>query len=270
MHSLICALLLSTGGAEPLAAFPELPELKPLDPNPTLLQELEEPKWTGSVAFGAWWSGGNTRATSVNALADAELRREKDRTTFGLQYAYKEEYIDTFAAGTGAPIRKEEKTEDAYSGFGQYDYFLTEQTYWLAQARWDTDTLAKLRRRITAGAGIGRQFREDEDFKLNGEAGLAWIYEQLKTGLTKAVAARLAYNLFWAPAEAWEVSHTVAVYPAVDNIDDYFLNSDARVRVNFSEAMFGQLQYLLDHDNTPAAGTHKTDHKLGLTVGWSF
>jgi putative salt-induced outer membrane protein YdiY len=255
MHALIFTLLAAAPADAAPGGFPELPELKEYR-RPALQEEATEPKWTGSITLGLGWVDGNTKSESLNTTADAEYRRENDRTTLGLLYAYKEEF--------GV------KTEDKYSARAQYDYFINEKTYALGQGSYETDTIAALKRRITVGAGFGHQFREDEEVKLNGEAGLSYVDEEYKTSDNDYIAARLAYNGVWAFREGWEASHSLAVFPAVDNVDDYYLTSDARLKANLTESMFGQLQYLFDHDNTPASGAKKSDHKVTLSLGWGF
>ncbi len=256
MYMLICASLLFTPSyGEPAAGSSALPESTEYEAAVSE-EEPVEPKWTGTVTLGTGWVDGNTKSESINGTADAEYRRERDRTTLGALYAYKEEF----------GIR----TEDKYGASGQYDYFFDEKTYVLGQLSYDTDTIARLRRRITLGTGVGHQFREDETLKLNAEAGLSYVDEEFRTSDSDFTAARVAYNLTWFIAEGWEASHSLSVFPAVDDLDDYYLTSDARLKANLTERMFAQLQYLMDHDETPAAGAEETDHKVTLSLGWGF
>ena len=95
MTTLLAVLM--TGLASPAVA--ERPELSLPDPSamPTAPGfDLSEPlayddpkpedlgKWKGAVSLGATVSNGNTNRKTATATANAELRREKDRFTFGL------------------------------------------------------------------------------------------------------------------------------------------------------------------------------------------
>ena len=45
---------------------------------------------------------------------------------------------------------------------------------------------------------------------------------------------------------------------------------DSRLRCDLSDNLYGQVQWLFDWDNTPAAGAERADHRLLLSVGYSF
>ena len=259
---LILPLLMSLSQPEApsLTGFPELsspaPVVEPLVQDP---EERPVPYWEGSVSLGANWSGGNTKTDGVNFTGNAARRGENDRVTLGAVYVYSKNRADDVV------------NEDRYAAKAQYDYFLSEKTYALAQTSYDVDVVADLRSRVTAGAGMGRQFREDETLKLNGEAGLTWKDEEYPHGQGgDDVAARLAYNVTWYPSKAWEFSQSTIVLPVIDDVSDVYLWVDTRAKASLTESMFGQLQYLLEHDETPAAGKDMTDHRVLLSVGWKF
>jgi len=254
----LAALLLALPANE-TTALPSFPELAEFAPAAESAEAPTEPKWTGSVTLGANWTGGNTRTTALNGTADAEYRRPKDRTTIGLVYANSKNRIHDVVS------------EDRYGARAKYDYFFSEKTYGLVQSSYDVDTVASLRSRSTLGVGAGRQFREDETWKLSGEAGVTWKDEEYPHGQGgDDIAARFAYNADWHKRKNLGLSQTTTVLPVIDDFEDVFVSVDTRVKTNLTENMFGQLQWLLEHDETPAAGKDKTDHRVLLSVGWSF
>jgi len=255
---ILCLLLPSPPGDAPSPAAPEL--------WPALLQDeaaaaKPAPKWTGSVNLGLFDATGNTERTSASLSADAVLRREKDRTTLGAFWSYASE--ETAGAST--------ITERRVGGRAKYDYFLSEKSYALANASAENDKKALLQLRYTAGAGCGRQLEEEEDLKVGVEVGLNYFNEDFE-GAAQAeyVAARLAYNVEWVPRESWKISQTAEVFPSLEDSDDVNTKLDTRARYDLNEAWFAQFQWVWDWDNTPAAGLERSDHRLFLTLGYSF
>lgn len=238
----------------------------PVAPSSALAQDpaavKPEPKWTGSVTAGAIVTTGNSETRNANATADAEYRREKDRITLGFLTTYAEEK-NTSPDWT--------LTDRRTSAKAKYDYFLSEKTYAFAQTSADKDRQASLDLRWTAGVGAGRQFLEDEKWKLSAEAGLTYFNESFNTGVDDDyMAARAAYNVEWHASEKWVLGQTTDIFPSLEDSEDVYVKADTRAKVTLTESMFGQLQWIVDYDNTPAAGKDRVDHRVLVSVGWKF
>lgn len=249
----------------PTALPAEAPPPEPVvEEEPAAVEDAEKPRWTGSVAVGASVSEGNTERRAYNASADAELRRQKDRWTAGLYYNFGEEKT----GGSSAYAT----TEDRSGLKGQYDYFISEKTYFLGQASAETDQQADLDLRWTAGVGVGHQFREDEELKLSAEAGLSYLDEDFgdDSADTGYLAARGAYNVDWKIDEDWTLGHTGVIFPSLEDSDDVSAKLDTRLDVSLTERMFARLQWVWDWDNTPAPGNEESDHRILLNIGWGF
>ncbi len=223
----------------------------------------KEPKWTGSVAIGATYTSGNTDTRAVNADAKAERRGEKDRWTAKGFW----NYGDQKDAATGDNTLTVRKAGASL----KYDYFLSEKLYVNAIAGIETDALADMESRYNAGAGVGYQWKESDEFKWGSEAGITYIVENRKlVEDDEYAAARVANDVEWRINDKTSLSNTLEAYPSLEDGDDFFGRSDTRVKTNLTEAMFAQLQWVWDYDNTPSAGKDRNDHKLVLGVGWSF
>jgi putative salt-induced outer membrane protein YdiY len=226
------------------------------DPGPT------EPKWTGSVTAGAILGMGNSETRTYNATADAEYRRAKDRVTLGFLTTSSEEKNTTPDWTT---------TDRRTSAKAKYDYFLSEKAYAFVQSSADTDRQASVDLRWTAGVGGGRQFRDDKTWKISAEAGVTYFNEEFKTGVQDDyISARGAYNVEWKANETWVLGQTTEVFPSLEDSEDIYVKADTRAKVSLTESMFGQIQWILDYDNTPAAGKDRVDHRVLLSVGWKF
>ena len=271
--SLLFLALTATSTTDP-APLAELPELNTsTTPVPAQDAEASEaPAWTGNVSLGAIMNTGNTESTAVAASMDAELRREKDRQTVNLFWNYGE----TTNSVPGGP-EVTTITQRNVGGSYQYDYFIDEKTYYLANAGANTDSLALLDLRWYAGAGIGRQFRDEEDFTLKGEAGLVYIEERFQnmpppapSADSEGVAARLAWDVMKRLTETTVLEHTGQVFPSLKDIDNTYARLDTRLKMKMTENMNAQFQWILQWDNTPAPGLTSVDNQFIASLGWGF
>jgi putative salt-induced outer membrane protein YdiY len=226
--------------------------------------EPQAPRWTGSLSIGASVSSGNTNKRSANANADAQLRRENDR--FSLDGYWN--YADQKPEGGGDRVLAERKL----GASAKYDYFLSERTFLYAATSGAYDKIASLNLRWTAGAGVGYQFYEREDLDWALEAGLAYVNEDFvgSEDDNDYVSARGASDVRWDITEGVTFAQKAEVFQSLENSDDFLARKDSRVRLALTEAMFAQLQYVLEYNNSPATDKKRMDHLVALTVGWSF
>jgi len=263
MTALICVLA-AVATLQPADAAPQ-PHSAPTPALPIALASVADDeamnRWTGNVGIGINFTDGNSNTLTGSASADAEYRREQDRFSLKFLWNYQED-SDT------SPSLTERQT---YL-MGQYDYFLSDQTYAFGRLQGQADFAAALDLRTTVAAGLGRQFREDETWKLRGEAGLAWIDEDYKGTASDNdyPAAALSYSANWVPNEKWELAQDTFWYPSLDDIHDMVSRVDSRAKYLLSTSMYGQVQWIWDWTRTPATGSEPTDHTILLTFGWAF
>jgi putative salt-induced outer membrane protein YdiY len=227
-------------------------------PAPAQTPVVAAPKWTGSVALGASYSDGNTDRRSASATVDTEKRREKDRFTLGFLWRYADD----------SGILTDRQTQLR----GKYDYFFSKKMYGLAQASAEDNFSAALDLRLTAGVGLGYQFKESPSWKIAAEAGLSYVDSDY-TGTvddTAYLAARAAYNWDWKPNTKYNLSQVGEIFPSLERSEDINARVDSKGRVNLTDKMFAQLQWLYQWDNTPATGKVRSDNMVLLGVGWSF
>jgi putative salt-induced outer membrane protein YdiY len=219
--------------------------------------------WSGSVSLGVTLTRGNSETTTIAGSFDAERKVEENRWTVKAWYnGSSQEDPDTGESQT---------TAKNYGGQVQYDRFVTEKLYWLANAKGERDELAALQLRATGGLGVGYQFQDTETFDLNGEAGLNYVHEDLEgEGPNEFLAARLAYNAGYTWTETTKLGQAMELFPSLEDSDDWTGKLDTHADVSMTEAMFLRVQHVLDYDNTPAGGSNKADNRFIVTVGWSF
>ncbi|MEZ6015758.1 MAG: DUF481 domain-containing protein [Planctomycetota bacterium] len=164
------------------------------------------------------------------------------------------------------------------SVYGQYKYdqFFAQKTYFWVNARAESDqpsdpALTKLDLRWTVGGGLGHQFRDDAEWKINAEAGLAYFKEKYDGGLEQDyLAARVAWDVLFHASETTSLGHTGELYPSLETSDDMYGRADTFVDVKLSERMNARAQWILTWDNTPAPGRERSDNLYLLSIGWTF
>lgn len=241
-----------------LAEGPALPleHLAAINPPPV--------KWSGSLSVGAAYLTGNTERRMVNSDFNAERRTDGDRTTAGGYWNYSEDKDQA---------TKDWRLSERKAGANlKYDYFLSKRSYLFATTSVETDTLADIQLRFTAGAGYGYQFVERPDFKLGAELGASYVSEDYRssTPTSEYVAVRAAYKLEKKITDRLTFKQVVEVYPSLEESEDVFVKSDSRLIANLTDSMIAQLKVTYDWDNTPATGRERSDLGAFLSVGWTF
>ena len=241
--------------------IPALPidNLSAINPPPA-----EPPKWTGSVSINALWTDGNTQRRTVGAIGEASRKTDMDRISVDAHWEYAE---DRASGSTDWNL-----TQRRTGGGLKYDYFIDKRWYALATTRVLGDTFADLSLRFTAGAGIGYTVIENDTTTLSTEAGLSYFNENYisATPSDDYLAARVAYKLTHVISEKTKLNHGVEAFPSLEDSQDIYLQMKTEVITNLTTSMIASLGWVMDYDNTPAPGRDRADHRVLLSVGWSF
>ncbi|MEO0649721.1 MAG: DUF481 domain-containing protein [Planctomycetota bacterium] len=224
----------------------------------------EEPEWDGSIFAGATFADGNTETTSASLTFDAELRREKDRTTLNAFWNYADQ--------TDTATNVSSIVERNVGGRAQYDYYFEEDLYGYTNAVFLSDTQKDLDLRLTLGVGLGYQWFEREELDFSVEAGLAYVDEDFEVDEFDEdyVAGRVAWNLFAQLTETTSFDQTLEATMSLENADDLIVRKTSNLKVLISETLTATLQYIVDYDNTPVSGNERVDQRVAVGVTWSF
>lgn len=223
-----------------------------------------EPKWTGAINAGLLLTTGNSETRQANVSADAQLQREKDRITLGFLWLYADN-----KNSTPDWLLTDRKT----FGRAKYDYFFSPKTYAYGMGTAEGDLLQDISLRWTAGVGAGHQYLDNDTWKFGVEAGVTQIdteYRSAGIDSTSDTSARIASNAAYKMNERWSFAHTLEAYPSLEEVDDFYGRSDFRVAAALSTSMLVSLQWVVDYDNTPAAGRERVDQRYLLSLGWKF
>jgi putative salt-induced outer membrane protein YdiY len=230
--------------------------------------DKKEPEWVGSVKVNGLYATGNTERKAGGLAVDASRRSDLDRISFDASWDYGQD--KQFDATTGN--REWTLTQRRTGGGLKYDYFLTKRWYALATARVLGDTLAQLQLRFTSGAGLGYTWIEDSSTTFVTEAGLSYLNENYRTADPSVdyVAVRAAYKLTHELSKTSRVVHGIEAFPSTENSDDIYLQSKTELVTSLTESMLASISHVFDYDNTPATGQERGDHRVLLSIGWSF
>jgi putative salt-induced outer membrane protein YdiY len=219
--------------------------------------------WTGSIAAGGQLLRGNTDSEAFNAEAKFLRRSDIDRITLDGQYFYARQRDTT----TG----NKSTTTDNWNADGKYDYFFTPKFYGYGDVKVAKDRIAFLDLRFAPGAGVGYQWVERDDFNFNTEGGVGWFYERYTNdGTRESGSLRLAYHVDYKINEKVKIFHDLEYFPKFDSVSDFFLTTDAGVRVTLTKNFFTEFKAQLDHNNRPAPGKQKDDTRYLKNLGWTF
>jgi len=240
-----------------------LSEVDAINPSPVVA-----PRWTGSMTAGFTSTHGNTYSESGSISFDAMRWEEnKNRTSVFARY---------LASRTKDSVSGDKKTtEESFTFGGKYDYFFSPKMYGFLDGNFKKDHISDLDRRIIAGVGVGYQWIKSEKMNFSSDFGASILCEQYtrydQTTRSDELSARFGYHFDRVICKGVNFVHNLNYYPsATGRISDYFLSTDAEVRMALTESMFGSFKAILDYDSTPAPGIGKTDTKYILGVGWSF
>lgn len=225
----------------------------------------EIPKgWTGSVFAGGTISTGNTEQNQASARADAELRRENDRISLLGFWNYSDQTDQ--ATGESSIVERN------WGAKAQYDYFFAEDVYGYTNAAVFADSPQDLDLRTTLGAGGGYQAFETEDTALGLEAGIAYVDENFvgTESDTRYAAGRAAYSYRNQLTETTRFEQDVEALVSLENSDDVIVRADSRINIQINADLLATLQWVVDYDNTPAAGAERTDSRVSVGVTWQF
>lgn len=239
---------LEGGGALPLSRVASI--------NP---EDLEPFKLDGQVNLGVDISRGNTNKMTVDTSGRVV-------TTWG---------TINRAIGGFEIHRAESKgkdTTDNTLGYVEYNRFVSDKWYWLANLRGSQDTFKNIEYRSMAGAGIGYQVWRSKLTNLALELGPNYVYQEDTTGVSEDWFAwrwKISYDR-WFFSRSVQFYHRQEGFVAVDDANNWIWNT--RQGLNFPTVLgfVFNVAFNLDYDNQPEPGKSKTDDRFIISLGYQF
>jgi hypothetical protein len=201
---------------------------------------------------------------SFSASVRLSKRTEKDRATFGADYA-KSRQRDPVTTVTST-------SEDWWRLKGKYDYFFSKKMYGYADGRYETDAVALLDRRVVVGGGLGYQYFENNLHNLSLELGLASLYEKYTnvTASNSELSIQAGYSYSRNITDKIKFIHDLTFYPSLNSFNNYYLTTTAEIKAKLTSRIFANFMVIFNYDATPAPGKGDTDVKYLLGIGVEF
>jgi putative salt-induced outer membrane protein YdiY len=248
-----------------LTVGPDQPSINSKSVLPYAIQDgaATDPSWKGNVLLSLIDTRGNTKNQSAALLAKAVYEQKVSRYTVDFYWLYSKNRVES----TG-----EDELTERKAGLGlQYDYLAGEDYFYILSAAIETDTLSGLDLRYRAGAGIGYDYIKSEKFDLSLELGLNYIDEEFNDNESSdAVALNFGYDWQYRLNERTTFDQAFDIYPAIDDFEDVYFRLSSSASTKVSESMMASLSSVFDYDNTPAASASRRDHRLLISLGWTF
>ena len=230
-------------------------------------------KWKGNLTAGLTSTHGNTFNESGSISFNVSRQTKKDRAKIkGLYLSNRTRDADT---------KEKKTTEESVSIGGKYDYFLTKKIYSYLNCAYKKDHIADLDRRIIAGLGAGYQLIDTDKIEFSTDAGPSFLSEKYTTknpvtnekevDTTDKMSLQLGYHLDCALNDKIIFMHNLVYLPSLEGkFSDYFMHTDAELRLLLTKSMFSSFKAIFDYDSTPPKSVGSTDTKYIIGLGWNF
>lgn len=228
-----------------------LAQVKGVNPPPAVT-------FKGRVNIGVNITQGNTDSKTYYGDAKIIAKSEVNRFTLGGRYNYAED--------------DDHKTEDNQTGYIQYDHFLTDKWYFLANAAGTKDDFKDLNLRSSAGLGMGYQFIETKKTNLSLELGPSYVNNDYIVADDDSYAAgRWAVNFdHFLYKNFIQFFHDHVGLISLSDTSDLFVQSQTGFRFTVYQGLNATAQLNFDWDNAPSPGIDNTDEAYLFTLGYQF
>lgn len=229
--------------------------------------EVEDPPFEATLGASYNGTGGNTSTHSLGVDGSAVHRFSRVHVGWGGDYLTARSEGDTTAETMGA--------------FGGVKIFVMgSRLYALYRGKWERNTFAGLKYRLSNLGGIGAVVAKSEALTLNVEAGVNYIYEKYSSPAEdipegSIVLTSESFPAFHAGAEYVIGLHEIAEVTAyfgydmsMKNAEDQLLHAGGGVSVFVVDWLAVSASEAVTWDNTPQPGYGKYDitSKLGVTL----
>ncbi len=225
-----------------------------VDPREVVRQRLDV-KLSGHLNVGVDVSEGNTEEEKYDLNGQLQARTPRNRYTVTAQYHQAE------SDGT--------QTAKNAQGSLKYDHFLGEKWFLYNTLSLEKDEFKNLNLRTSVGAGIGYQAYESEELSLYIEAGPAYINEDfVSTPDESSFGGGYAINYEHKWREWVRFFHGQEGLYGQDT--DFIFRSRTGARIPLGAGFQSTVQFNLDWDGDPPAGTENTDRRYLFLLGYTF
>ncbi|MDB4459197.1 DUF481 domain-containing protein [bacterium] len=220
------------------------------------VETVKPVKWEKSVAVGLTLTSGNsdTLLFTANALGVRKWNRNELNVGANISYGENNKVVNN----------------ESFGAFSQYDRLFGEKNYGYVRVEGLHDAIADVEMRLTIGPGVGYYFIKNEKQTLRGEAGPAFVYEQLGTGKENFATLRVGEKYTLNLGERARLWQTAEFLPEVSDFSNYLLNFEIGVEADLTKKMALRVVLQNRYDSEPTKGRESNDIKLVSGISYKF
>lgn len=225
----------------------------------------EDGQWRAALGAAYTASGGNTRSTTLSAMADAVRATAGDKTSLYANALYGS------SQGT--------KTADLWRLGAKQDWNLTSQFYVFGLAEAERDDLAGLQSRATLGGGVGWKFFNTEALKFEVFGGAGYVADRFEAPRLIDGEVRRSYSHGTLLAgeesvhklgQSTTLRQRLVAYPDLGNRGEYRATWDAGIAVPATQSMNLTAGVSVKYNSDPGSGVKKADTLLTTGISIKF
>ncbi len=215
--------------------------------------------WSGGIDFGLDGSSGNTDRTNLRIGANA--KRETDEMISKARFSYLWSEEDSA------------ETENRFQANLRNDWLLGDSPWRLfVEGNWQIDEFKDYDHRVSAFAGVGYEFIQDDKTTLLGLVGAGATKDIGATDDDVYAEGMLGLEYDYKIKKGHKFAAATYFYPNFDDTGEYRWNSLAAYEVMLDEASSLYLKLGVENqfDSDPGAGTKENDFYYFVSLGWAF
>jgi putative salt-induced outer membrane protein YdiY len=237
----------------------ESPGAGPLELTSDRIKSFNEPpvSWHGAVDLAARTSDGNTHSTSMLLAFEASRATEVDKLLWKAVFRYGE--------------TRNIITERNGYGMVKYDYLFSERVYGFVVGELLSDKFKDLQLRSVVAAGAGYIFLKSPEMDFWGDAGLAYVDNDLRDGDDEAHAgARISAHVRKTLPLGFELVDDVTFLPNFEEGDNWQLRNDLALTTALGQGWSFKGGMITEYDNDPPDGLREHDDTYYVGLGYRF
>lgn len=227
---------------------------------PALAQE-KDGKWRGSLESSLTFVNSSRSSQSFLFVGNAKSVREMDRFFVDGYYnfAKQTDNMGVFQTST-----------DQWSLGGRYERDFGFKSFYYFNGRVERDGVNLLDLRTFAGAGIGYTVYERDASTWRVSGGGTYVNEEYRNDTDSFIGFEFRSDYDQALSERLNLVHGFTIIPRFDDLDDYYFSSNLGLSYKLNESLSAGLRYIVNFDNTPAAGSQKQSTTYAFVLGYKF
>jgi len=242
--------------------------------NPADWEAGEGYHWTGDASMAFAFNRGNTETDEFDLKVNSVLESAVNRYTFNGHFE-RDEAHNRVVVGD-REVTQSIMTADNWKLLGKYDHFLTDPINYLgANASLEADALAGVKLRTYAGPYYGRKLLDNDDYKLDGELGIAYVSTEYDADVNQEDNNYTGLNWNFT-GESSILGGDSRLYLRhiglidISDSDQLILKNTLGLAFPLVYGLEAAAEMTINYDGTAAASREKVDEVYSFRVGYAW